>query len=128
MKHQPESKDNADRRIQIYVNASEFEAVYHDFQSSGYASLSAYLRRRLIGKGIVIHQPKELLARLDTIGTEIGHIGNNINQLAKIAHLIEKEGKLPVSPIAQFNKVMVSYNELLKELSSAYRRLLRNLS
>ena len=113
--------------LKCYVTTSEYVGIIADFESSGYRSLSAYLRKRLLGKGIMMHQPKLLLAKLDAVGTAINRIGNNVNQITKMAHLAEKEGKLPVSVLQNFNAVMTNYNEIAKELSKAYRSLLRNM-
>jgi len=74
-----------------------------------------------------MHQPKVLLAKLDAVGTAISRIGNNVNQIAKMAHLAEKEGKIPVSVLQNFDDVMANYNKIAKELSKAYRSLLRNM-
>jgi len=61
-------------------------------------------------------------------GTEIDRIGNNVNQIAKKAHLMEKEGALTRQLILKFSEVMAVYNENSKELARAYRNLLRNMS
>ena len=128
MKHLSSTKIKTDKLLKFYVSDQDFELVKADFESSGYQSMSAYLRRRFIGTGIIIHQPKVLLASLDTIGTEIDRIGNNVNQIAKNAQLMAKEGVLSVQLILEFNEVMAAYNENAKELASAYRKLLRNMS
>ena len=128
MKFHPYNKDHTDKRLQIYVNASEFKSLYLEFKASGYSSISAYLRRRILGKGMMVQKPKELLSKLDTLGTEIGRTGNNVNQIAKKAHLMVKEGILSKQLILEFNEVMAAYNENSKELARAYRKLLQNMS
>jgi len=126
MKHLSDNS-KTDNLLKCYVTSSEYAGIKEDFESSGYRSLSAYLRKRLLGKGIMMHQPKVLLAKLDAVGTAINRIGNNVNQIAKMAHSAEKEGKLPVSVVQKFIDVMANYNEIAKELSKAYRSLLRNM-
>ncbi|MDZ7606862.1 MAG: plasmid mobilization relaxosome protein MobC [Cyclobacteriaceae bacterium] len=90
----------------------------------GFNSFSAYLRRRLTGKGAIIQRPKEVLEALDRVGAEIGHIGNNINQMTKMAHMMEKEGNLRESTINRFAEELVNYHHALKELSRTYNTLL----
>ena len=68
----------------------------------------------------------ELIKHLDPIGTEIGRIGNNINQLAKYANIQIKSGKVNTSVIIDFIEVMDKYMKERRELSKAYRALVRN--
>ena len=117
--------NNQEKRLQFYVNQHEFEAVKTEFEVSGYHSLSAYLRKKVAGNGIIIPYPKELLNKLDKLGIQQSRIGNNINQMAKKVHLYHKEGRFPKDVILQFNKEMGAYLEATNELSKAYRNLIR---
>ncbi len=80
MKTKIHTQNCTDRRIQVYVRANDFLILESEAIEAGYNSLPAYLRRRLTGKGTVIQKPKEALEVLDRLGSEIGRIGNNINQ------------------------------------------------
>ena len=124
MKHLSDNS-KTDKMLKCYVTSSEYAGIKADFESSGYRSLSPYVRKRLLGKGIMMHQPKLLLAKLDAVGTAINRIGNNVNQITKMAHLAEKEGKLPVSVLQNFNAVMTNYNEIAKELSQIAEQIQR---
>jgi hypothetical protein len=90
MKAKNQAQNYTDRRIQVYVKADDYLILESEAIEAGYNSLSAYLRRRLTGKGTVIQRPKEVLEALDRIGTEISRIGTNLNQMTKLAHLMEK--------------------------------------
>ena len=68
----------------------------------------------------------ELIKNLDLIGTEIGRLGNNINQLAKYANIQIKSGKVNTSVIIDFIGVMDRYMKERRELAKAYRALVRN--
>ena len=126
MKHR--FKNNQEKRLQFYVNQQEFEVIKTEFEASGYNSLSAYLRKKNAGNGIIIPYPKELLSTLDKLGIQQSRIGNNINQIAKKVHLYSKKGSFPKNFLDQFNKVMGAYLEATNELSKAYRNLIRKFS
>ena len=89
------SKNNQEKWLPFYVNQQEFEAVKTEFEASGYNSLSAYLRKKIAGNGIIIPYPKELLNMLDKMGIQQSRIGNNINQIAKKVHFFNKKGSFP---------------------------------
>jgi hypothetical protein len=127
MKHLPHTKIKTDKLLKCYVSKQDYDNILDDFESSDYPSLSAYLRRRLLGRGIMIRQPKALLTKLDSVGTAIDRIGNNVNQIAKKVHLTALEGRLSAQIISEFNKIMSEYNEYALALSKAYRTLLRNM-
>ena len=122
------TKNNQEKRLQLYVNQQEFEAIKTEYEASGYNSFSAYLRKKIAGNGIIIPYPKELLNKLDKLGIQQSRIGNNINQIAKKVHLHDKEGRFPKDLVLRFNKVMGAYLEATNELSKAYRSFIRKFS
>ncbi len=124
MKTKIHTQNCTDRRIQVYVRANDYLILESEALEAGYYSLSAYLRRRLTGKGTIIQRPTEVLEALDRIGAEIGRIGNNINQMTKLAHLMEKEGRHSELTIGRFGEEQNNYHHALKELSLAYNNLL----
>jgi len=124
MKKKNHTQNCTDRRIQVCVRANDHMNLESEALEAGYNSLSGYLRRRLTGKGSIIQRPREVLEALDRIGAEIGRIGNNINQMTKLAHMMEKEGKLSEQTIRRFAEELDNYHQALKELSLAYGHLL----
>jgi hypothetical protein len=124
MKTKIHTQNCTDRRIQVYIRANDYLMLESEALEAGYNSLSAYLRRRLTGKGTIIQRPKEVLEALDRIGAEINRIGNNINQMTKLAHLMEKEGRLSELTIRRFGEELYNYHHALKELSLTYNNLL----
>lgn len=124
MKTKIHTQHCTDRLIQVYVKANDYLILESEALEAGYNSLSAYLRRRLTGKGAIVQRPKEVLEALDRIGTEISRIGNNINQMTKLAYLMEKEGRLSELTIRRFAEELDKYHNILKELSLAYSNLL----
>ena len=77
------SKNNLEKRLQFYVNQQEIKAIQAEFEASGYNSLSAYLRKKIAGNGIIIPYPKEMLDKLDRLGIQQKRMGNNINQIKR---------------------------------------------
>ena len=122
------SKNNQEKRLQFYVNQQDFESISAEFEASGYNSLSAYLRKKIAGNGIIIPYPKEMLAKLDQLGIHQKRIGNNVNQIAKKVHLYHKEGRFSFDTMEQFNNTMIAYMHSIKALSKAYRSLIRKFS
>jgi len=119
------AKNNQEKRLQLYVNQQEFECIRAEFEASGYSSLSAYLRKKIAGNGIIIPYPKEMLYTLDQLGIQQKRIGNNINQIAKKVNLYRKEGRFPHDAMGNFNKTMLEYMNSINDLSKAYRALIR---
>lgn len=67
----------------------------------------------------------EFTNELRTIGTELAHIGNNINQLAKHANSLDKIGAMNDSVISRFNILMNNHNREIKELNILLRNITR---
>ena len=128
MKHQSNNRNNQDKRLQLFVNHRDYGALKAEYEASGYYSMSAYLRKKIIGNGIVIPNTRELKNKLDTIGYQYERIGNNINQIAKKVHLYNKEGRFPEDAIKRFNEIMEKYMKVTSDLTMAHRAFLRQLS
>lgn len=126
MKHQLKNKQ--EKRLQFYVNQKEFKAVLAEFEASGLQSMSAYLRKKVAGNGIIIPYPRELLKKLDQLGIQQKRNGNNINQIAKKVHLYNLKGVFSTDMIAAFRKTMLDYQAALNELAKAYRALISKFS
>jgi hypothetical protein len=68
------------KRLQFYAREKEYEALIAVFEASGYSSLSAFLRKKVAGNGVIMPYPKELLRLLDRLGRAHNRMGHNINQ------------------------------------------------
>lgn len=128
MIRQPNNKNNTDRVLKFYITNADYNLFKAEYEASGYNSVSAYLRKKIIGNGIVIPNTRELKNKLDTIGYQYGRIGNNINQIAKKVHLYDKEGRFPLDVMNKFDEVMEAYLKVTNDLSRAHRAFLRQLS
>lgn len=90
------------------------------------------LNRSEIIKGRVLHDSasiiinaRELMALLDGIGAELGRAGNNINQLARHANILSKQGTLDQNVVTEFNTRLGSYIQIQQELERCLRQIIR---
>ena len=97
-----------------------------EYEACGYGFVSAFLRKKIIGKGVIIPNSQELKKKLNKIGYQYTSIANNINQIAKKVHLYNKEGRFPDGDINNFNDVMEKYIEVTGDLSRAHRAFFVN--
>lgn len=68
---------------------------------------------------------RALIKRLDHIGAELGRAGNNINQLAKHANVLNKRGLLTPDILELFNKLFTDHIHVQKEMEKQFRQLIR---
>jgi hypothetical protein len=124
MKQKTKPTKRKNKLLKCYLTQEAYDVLNEDYKASAMRSWSAYLRRRLTGKGMVVQQPEALLQRLDTLGVAMARMGANINQMTKIAHLLEKEGKLTEATIGNFTVELAEYHRMLAQVSSVYDRLM----
>lgn len=67
----------------------------------------------------------EIMKLLDSIGTEIGRSGNNINQLAKHANTLQQQGMLHSTLIRDLAPLLTEYIRLQRRLEQSIRQLIR---
>jgi hypothetical protein len=116
------------KKLQMHVTEKEYTRIQSLFHTTGKKTLSDFMRAMVLDdqKSNSIINNVELIKNLDLIGTEIGRLGNNINQLAKYANIQIKSGKVNTSVIIDFIEVMDKYIPERRELAKAYRALVRN--
>ena len=68
---------------------------------------------------------KELMKKLDATGAELGRSGNNINQLARHANILHKQGLLSQSIGTEFNSLLGEYIAIQQELEKVIRQIIR---
>lgn len=117
------------RKLQMHVTEQEFLNIQGLYQISGKKSMSDFIREFVTSekkKKMMINQI-DLIRNLDLIGTEIGRIGNNINQIAKYANIQLKSGKTDTKTMERFNVQMELFLQEKRELAKAYRTLVRKV-
>lgn len=116
------------KRLQFYVNEKEYDDLEGEFQASGFQSMSAYLRKKIIGSGIIIPYPKTIIQALDQLGIQHKRIGNNINQIAHKVHLHSQKGAFQATILDRYNQGMQDYLQQIAELSKLYRQLIQKFT
>lgn len=119
-------KGRRDYFISIRLNAEELSALKQLCKTLN-LNESAYIRKIVFQKDRLIStfDGKSLLASLDAIGAELGRSGNNINQLARHANILNKNAQLEPSLVSDFNGLYTTYIQTLKALDVQFRALLR---
>jgi hypothetical protein len=86
------------------------------------------VRKRLLenGAGTVLNA-KELLAKLDALGAELGRSGNNINQLARHANRLQKRGIIAPQVAHHFTSLLTDYHGQQLKIEALLRQVLRAL-
>lgn len=111
--------------IKAKLTEDEFKAVLEIQKRSGLNRMEL-IRRRVLGKGITVTiNTAELLNALDSIGSEMGRAGNNINQLARHANTINKKGQLNEQIVKDFNLLFSDYIHFQQDLEKLLRHILR---
>lgn len=115
-------------KLQLHVTKDEYDLLKTLWQASGQRFISDYLRSMVLepGKAKNLVNNSALIRQLDKTGTTLSKIGSNINQLARYANIQMKTGKIDQRTMVQFNLRMDQYLREQKELSKAYRALVRS--
>ncbi len=66
-----------------------------------------------------------LLKELDMLGAEMGRSGNNINQLARHANVLNNRGLLSESIVIEFNSLFRDYVRIRNDTEKALRQIIR---
>ncbi len=97
-------------------------------EAAGYKDLSEYMRVRLLSEdNAPTHNPKQLFRALDKTGGELKRIGNNINQVARYVHYLEKNNMVEGKVIALYNQHFQEFLQVEKEYVKAIRAYLRTV-
>jgi hypothetical protein len=87
---------------------------------------SDIIRRKTLDVDLqLILDARSLLSSIDQIGLELSRSGNNINQLAKYANILIKQGVLSHILINRFLKELEKHDELMQSLAIDIRKILR---
>jgi len=111
--------------IKAKLTEEELKSLIEIQKASGLNRMEL-IRRRVLGKDApVTININELLHTLDAIGTELGRAGNNINQLARHANILNKKSLLNEQIVIDFNKLFSAYIQRQQELEKQLRHILR---
>lgn len=108
--------------LRLRLTEKEREQLVGQAREAGYKDQSEYMRKKLFASGYgTVHNPKKLFRAIDKTGGELKRIGNNINQITKYVHYLEKSGMAETKAIAEFNQ---HFQEMI-QVEDAYVKAIR---
>jgi hypothetical protein len=121
-------KENRTKKIDARFTEAEYQLVLALEKELGVRKTDL-VRMRLLGDApAVVLNAKELIRSLDSIGAELGHSGNNINQLARYANILNKKRMLSPVVMERFNILFEQYISHQKNLEAALRSIVRAMN
>ena len=113
------------KKIDVRFTEDEYKIVEKLEITLGVTKTDLVRMRLLENAPAVIMNAKELITAIDSIGTELARCGNNINQLAKYANILQKQRKANPQVIGQFNELLFGYLEKQEQLEISLRHVIR---
>ncbi|TSJ39728.1 MobC family plasmid mobilization relaxosome protein [Mucilaginibacter corticis] len=114
------------RKIDARFTEEEYKLVLEMEKTLGIRK-SDLVRNSLLKNKAVVINARELIAGLDQVGAELGRSGNNINQLAKYANILQLKEILSAEVAEQFNGLLEQYLGRQKELEVVLRKIIRTM-
>jgi hypothetical protein len=112
-----------------FINArftdEEYDLISKIEKQLGISKTELVRMRVLNDAKTTVINARDLIAGLDSVGAELGRIGNNINQLARHANTLKLQGALNPVIIEQFNRLFEEYLGIQRMLEAALRRIIR---
>ncbi|NTE01495.1 MobC family plasmid mobilization relaxosome protein [Agrobacterium tumefaciens] len=116
------------KKIDVRFTQEEFELILQMEKSSGMKKADL-IRRKLLREGErLLVDSKAVMNSIDGIGLELSKAGNNVNQLARYANILNKDGLLSAVVVDRFLLELRKYNKIKMELERLMRKLIRLLS
>lgn len=113
------------RRFELRLSEQELMQFLELEKSLGISRSDIVRIRVLKNAANMLTNTKELMKKLDAIGAELGRSGNNINQLAKHANILQKQGLLSQSLTTEFTSLLGDYITVQQELEKNIRQIIR---
>jgi hypothetical protein len=112
-----------------FINArftdEEYDLISKIEKQLGISKTELVRMRVLNDAKTTVINARDLIAGLDSVGAELGRIGNNINQLARHANTLKLQGALNPVIIEQFNRLFEEYIGIQRMLEAALRKIIR---
>lgn len=118
-------KDKRIKKIDARFTQDEYDTILDLEKTLGMRKTDLVRIRLLQDARLTIVNAKELIGFIDSIGTELGRCGNNINQLAKYANILKKKDILSPLVSERFNILFEQYIENQKQLEISLRKIIR---
>lgn len=116
------------KKIDIRFTQEEFDLVLAMEKSSGMRKADLIRKKLLFDAGRIVMDSKAMMNNLDAVGLELSRAGNNINQLARYANILNKDGLLSAVMADRLLLELRRYNKIKMDLERLMRKLIRLLS
>ncbi len=113
------------KKIDARFTEEEYKTILALEQSLGIRKTDLVRTRLLQNAPAVVINAREVITQLDAIGAELGRSGNNINQLARYANILQNKGALSPVVVERFNILFESYLDHQNELEKVLRHIIR---
>jgi hypothetical protein len=113
------------RKIDARFSEDEYLVILELEKQLGISKTELVRTRLLQNAPLTIINARELIRLLDGIGTELGRSGNNINQLAHYANILQLKSALSPAVIERFNTLFSQYIDNQTILEAALRKIIR---
>jgi len=114
-----------DKKIDVRFTKDEYELILGLEKSLGIKKADLIRNRTLNDSKHMVVNAKQLIGGLDEIGIEMDRAGNNINQLARYANALNRQGILSLVVVERYNILLGNYQQIQKRLEILLRRIIR---
>jgi len=113
------------KKIDARFTEKEYELILNLEKTLGIRKTDLVRQRLLENAPTVIINANELIGAIDAIGTELGRCGNNINQFAKYVNILQRQNRVDLAVVEQFNRLFRDYIGQQEKLETALRGIIR---
>jgi len=115
-------------KIDVRFTDEEYKLI-SEMETTFGLSKTKLVRLRLLGNGTeVLINAKALISQLNHIGAELGRSGNNVNQLAHYANVLNLKNILSPVVAERFNLLLEDHLKSRMELDKTLRKIIRVLA
>ncbi|RVT99728.1 plasmid mobilization relaxosome protein MobC [Mucilaginibacter limnophilus] len=115
------------KKIDARFTEEEYALILAMEKTFGISKTELVRKRVLEEAAAIIVNAAELIRELHSIGIELGRTGNNINQLARYANLLNLKGILSPVVAERFLLLMEHYQAKQKSLEVTLRQVVRRM-
>jgi len=113
------------KKIDARFTEEEYKLVLEMEKTLGVRKTDLVRNGLLKNSKSVVINAKELIGQLEKAGAEIRRSGNNINQLARYANMLNKKDILSPAVAERFNILLSQYLDNQKDLETVLRKIIR---
>lgn len=121
-------KDNRTRKIDFRLTEDEYKSIEELAETFGLTKADLIRNRVLENAVPLVINKLEMIRELNTVSSELGKSGSNLNQLAHHANRMRIQGIVEPSTLKRLDLFFEQHNTILKELHIALRNIIRKLS